>query len=228
MQPHVLRSGFLVALLSIAAVAGLSWVVLDHRGTSGKGSAPLSAEAQAQNHQTLLAAQQAQNARIERLEALLGQLAEAAGVPLQNPDIRQQQAVEAREHSLTAQQQDGEFEKALRAAEDQFHSETVTSGWATRNEKSIADAFAADNLAYKNAPTPRLHQATCRSKSCRIEMVYANEAAAEEGMAFLLSDIGGTFGRSRPFQRQLADGSVQLVVFASAATQRAPSNVHGH
>jgi hypothetical protein len=40
---------------------------------------------------------------------------------------------------------------------------------------------------------------------------------------FLLSDLAGSLGRTRPFQRTLPDGSVEITMYAFASTAKGAS-----
>lgn len=209
----------LVASLVIAAGAAL-WAVAGQKPGGMDETAAVAADKN--QYAQLLAAQQAQNARLDHLEAMLGGIAEAAGVSLATPS-----AASNRQHpEATPQEAETVREKAMGEAEAGFNAEPVSAAWSTRNEKMIGDAFSPQSLASKNSPAPRTHEVSCRSKTCRIEMVYANDREADEGTLFLLSDIGGVFGQSRPFQRVLPDGSVELVMYATSSSP--PLRPHKH
>ncbi len=183
------------------------------QGSAGKG-----------DYQTLLEAQSRQDARLARLEAIMGKLVDGGNAPRYDSAASQPGASGENVDGdrMTPSEEQAIMQQRLRQSDAAFAAEPVSRNWSTRNEKMIASAFSTGSLAAKGAPKPRLYDAQCRSKTCRIEMVYANEAEAEEGQLFLLSDIGGTLGQSRPFQRTLPDGSVQLILFSSASSHPPP------
>lgn len=176
------------------------------------------------DYQTLLDAQSRQDARLARLEAIMGKLVDGRNAPRYDSAASQPGASGENVDGdrMTPSEEQAIMQQRLRQSDAAFAAEPVSRNWSTRNEKMIASAFSTGSLAAKGAPKPRLYDAQCRSKTCRIEMVYANEAEAEEGQLFLLSDIGGTLGQSRPFQRTLPDGSVQLILFSSASSHPPP------
>lgn len=222
-MPH--KKIFFPVLLVVAAALAV-WTTWSHR--AGGFSGLTSGTSTSDGYQALLDAQSAQNARLDRLEAMLGKLAIKVGVADSDAAARRHAIAkgEADTANINPEQMQARQDQEMRKVDAAFAAEPISRKWSARNEKMIESAFSTDSLAAKGAPKPRLYDAQCRSKTCRIEMVYATEAAADEGQLFLLSDIGGALGESRPFERTLPDGSVQLIMYSTATTPRPRTEGH--
>ncbi len=219
----------LVPFLLVVIAALAVWTLWGGRNANGFSGKPRDA-ADKGGYQALLDAQSRQDARLVRLEAIMGKLVGRSNASSSDGAALQSDASGEKVDGdrMTPAEEQAQVQERLRHVDAAFAAEPVSRKWSARNEKLIDSAFSMDSLAAKGAPKPRLYDAQCRSKTCRIEMVYANEAAAEEGQLFLLSDIGGTLGQSRPFQRILPDGSVQLIMYSSAMPPATRPGPQGH
>ncbi|MGO4549839.1 hypothetical protein AB4059_01875 [Lysobacter sp. 2RAF19] len=210
------RHTLAIALLCVALAGAIAW------GIAGRmHDAPAIASPTATTD-TIEQRQAALDARMDRMERMITGLADAAGVAIEQPSAAKPHShgAEGAESSAAVE---ARREQAQRQAEAAFVAEPVAQAWANQQSRTIARAFSSENLARLHSPAPRFQQAECRSRSCRIEAVYANAAQAEEAQLYLLSDLAGSMDRSRPFQRTLPDGSVELTMYAFAATARGAS-----
>lgn len=205
------RHTLTIALLTIALGGAIAW------GFAGRAKEAATTDASpATDLASIEQRQAALDARMDRMETMISGIANAAGIALSKPEAANTQHAHGPEGPQSQATTDARMEQAKRQAEAAFAAEPVSQAWASRQSKVIAHAFSAERLAQLNSPAPRVQEAQCRSRSCRISAVYANQAQAEEAQLFLLSDIAGTLGRTRPFQRTLPDGSVELTMYAFA------------
>lgn len=108
------------------------------------------------------------------------------------------------------------LQAALSAQETKFQSEPVSARWAATQEQMIAGAFSREQLAKDAAPAPLSHSVTCRSATCRINVVYGDSMASTDAQLSVLGHIAQTFPHTRMAEVPNPDGTVELIMYADA------------
>lgn len=120
------------------------------------------------------------------------------------------------EDPYSAKDETARIAEGLEKLERKFQAEPVSPAWAAQQERMIANAFTPAALKEGGAPAPIEHQASCRSKTCRISVTYKTDMDAQVAQVVLLGSIAPSLARTTMGQIPAADGSVQLVLYADA------------
>ncbi len=109
-------------------------------------------------------------------------------------------------------------------------AQTAQNKRLDRLETMIGRIAARDGVSQATASQeqqgPDLDRMTVAEKQ---SMQENRRRTTEAAFVFLLSHIGGTLGRSTPFQRTLPDGSVQIIMYSSTTPPRPSGGSHdGH
>ena len=105
-------------------------------------------------------------------------------------------------------------EQARRQLEDRFIAEPLSPPWAARNETAVGTFLGARNLAALQLVAPRKYAVDCRSRTCRIELVFDDRDAGVPTQERLLMAIADSMPAAQTFTLPRPDGSTALVVFA--------------
>lgn len=206
-----------IALVAAALAAYLGWGLLNPQTPAPRES---TASGSIEEHlDRLIAIQQAQAARLDRLEATFFNTSNKASHGIAGT-VATKDRRHKEENLQTPAQRSEKLQEAINQMELEFQSESVSSGWASTTEKIIAGAFSSTSLAGKGAPVPSAHRASCRTFSCRIQATYANDVEADIAEAFLTSDIAGQLPKAKHFRFMAPDGTVQLILYANTGSTR--------
>jgi hypothetical protein len=105
-------------------------------------------------------------------------------------------------------------EDIQRRFEARFVAEPLAAAWAARQEASVQAFLDPRRLAAGKLEAPRGHAIDCRSRTCRIEMVFDDATAAAPTQESLVMAIGATLPMAQAFTRPRDDGRVEVVVYA--------------
>ena len=168
-----------------------------------------------QRLERIISAQEIQNQRLDRLESVLASTNSRTRLPGAVAGVggRSAHATES-ELPLTAAQQEQMMQTLLGQMESKFASEPYSAVWASGTEKLIDSAFSAGNLAYESSPRPISHESQCRSDTCRVRVVYKDDAEADIGQQFLLTDIAARLPKAKLLRITRPDGTVEVIAFA--------------
>jgi hypothetical protein len=167
------RHNLAIAVLVAALCGAIAW------GIAGRAyEATTTAASQTPDLSSIEQHQVALDARMDRMETMITGLANAAGVAMTQPSADKPHA-HGPEATVSGATLEARTDQAQRQVEAAFAAEPVSQAWANQQSRTIAHAFSAENLAALHSPAPRFQQAQCRSRSCRIEAVYADAAQAE-------------------------------------------------
>lgn len=212
--PTITLAALAAAALLACVVWAANWPSPTTLGASRSGSID-------ERLDRLIRAQEAQDQRLERLESLLassGKRTPASGPTAARTAAHLHHEDEGKE--ITPEQKRQKAQELISQLESKFMSEPVSSGWAAGTEKLIDSAFSEKNLAMYDAPKPLSHQAACRSFSCRVQVVYADDMQADSGQQFLLADITSQLPKAKLLRLPRPDGTVEVVAYANTGRVR--------
>jgi hypothetical protein len=121
------------------------------------------------------------------------------------------------------QDPDAQLLEQIQALDAKFQAEPIAPAWAMEKEQMIAATFSPEALKTAAAPAPISHEESCRSKTCRINVVYRSELDAQVAQLNLLGAISPSLSHATIAPVPGADGSMQLIMYARAGT-KAPSH----
>jgi hypothetical protein len=101
-----------------------------------------------------------------------------------------------------------------RSLEARFVAEPLSSAWAAKQEASVAAFLEPGQLATRQLVPPREHAVDCRSRTCRIEMVFDEAATAAPTQEDLVMAIGASLPAAQIFSQPRGDGRIEVVIFA--------------
>jgi hypothetical protein len=125
------------------------------------------------------------------------------------------------------QDPDAALLEQIQNLDTKFQAEPIVPAWAMEQEQMIAASFAPEALKLAAAPAPLSHEESCRSKTCRINVIYRNELDAQVAQLNLLGAISSSLSHATFGQISGADGSVQLIMYARAG-RKAPPHPEEH
>lgn len=206
----MLRQPLFVGLAILAVVVG---IVLYQRGHAGPP--PGSEAGIAAALERIASNQDALAQRLDRIESVGPQSGHMPQQRLGSPGAAgpNGQHGPSSPAGSTANQQASTAAQQL-TMENRLVSDPMSPEWAASNEKVVANFMLPKNLAQAQLPAPRSFQSKCHSHLCRISMVFADEAQANQTQAMLLMEIAQSLPAARTFTVDKPDGSVELVMFA--------------
>ena len=206
------RNPLVVGAIVLAILAG---IVLFGRGHDGSAAGSADAGIAAALDR-IASKQDALAQRLDRIESLRPETGsrqqQRLAIPGASAGVKDPRGPLGPGGSLANQEANAAAQQQMMA--DRLVSDPMSPAWAASNEKVVADFLQPRNLARSQLPAPRSFQSKCHSHLCRISMVFADEAQANQTQAMLLMEIAQSLPAARTFTINKPDGSVELVMFA--------------
>lgn len=167
----------------------------------------------AEEMRSLADAQAAMLARLERLESG-GTSGIAPGSPAGGSGIH-----DANPAGVAPNQgaSSGRSEDAIRAQDLAFRGEPVAGKWSLESERSIYAALDPAALARMKLEPPSEVEASCRSRTCKVELQFLDDTAADQTSVHMLQAIATTLPSAQVFYKPGPGGATSMLVYAQTA-----------
>ncbi len=197
------RSRAVALLVAVVALMAVSWMFITRTARTGSAGDAAPAPLAAENASTL------------PVESMSDSTLSSSPAP---------RSVHFDDDELTVPERAAKLQDAIRKKEAAFISEPLDASWAAAQIAMVNKALTADSMAQFAATPPRNTSVDCRSHTCRIVAVYADQDQAEVGQYALTAGIGNSLSGASSFMVVQPDGPQQLVIYATAAPPSKPKS----
>lgn len=108
------------------------------------------------------------------------------------------------------------IEDVKRELENRLLAEDVSPSWARFNEEQVESLLDPAQLSAEGLEPPLFHAVECRSSLCRVDLLASDQDAMEMTQLRVIQGIAGSLGTAQLFYEPNLDGTVKLVIYASA------------